>query len=157
MQETSEWRQSFQYITAKMNLLSCNSKEHIIIVTTLWVLLSLSDKSNSVVCQGGRQSVSKRERKWSTTPPAPLGASWVSYKPARLLKPINGMAQSAPVCHCSATLFITSRTIRWIASFSTLNGCKQRFGEGWMISTCCDFCVLCRCLQAEPPLNSIGG
>ena len=38
-----------------------------------------------------------------------LGSSWVSYKAARLLKPINGMVQNAPMYHCCATLFIISR------------------------------------------------
>ena len=59
------------------------------------------------------------------------------------------MAQSAPMYHRStATLFITYRAnsmkrFRFcFVFFLTMNVCKERFGEGWMISTCCDFSVL---------------
>lgn len=50
---------------------------------------------------------------------------------------------TAPLLHYSSH----TEPIQWKASvfffFSfTLNVCKERSGEGWMISTCCDFCVL---------------
>lgn len=51
-----------------------NSTEQIITVTKFEVPLSSSVELNSIINQGTQQPGSKRERKWSTTPTAPLGA-----------------------------------------------------------------------------------
>lgn len=73
------------------------------------------------------------------------GPTWVSDKTVRLLKPINGMAWGTPLYRCSATLFITPRADSmnsagfFSSSFYTFGARKQRFVEGWMISTC-DLC-----------------
>lgn len=68
--------------------------------TTLWVLLSLSGESNSVISRG---RLTEKERGSGALHLQLLwGLSRVSYKTARLLKPINGMVQSAPLYHCSA-------------------------------------------------------
>lgn len=134
-----------------------NWKAYIITGTILWVLLSLSVHSNSIISQDGRQPGSKSKRKWSTEPTAPLGAKLGQLQLPGCWNLLMGWRR---MLQCNtAVLHYSSHPepIQWIASFFALNGCKQRFWEGWMISTCYDFCVLCWCLQAEPPLNSIGG
>lgn len=73
------------------------------------------------------------------------GPTWVSDKTVRLLKPINGMAWGTPLYHCTATLFITpgddsmNSAVFFSSSFYIFGARKQRFVEGWMISTC-DLC-----------------
>lgn len=125
------------------NLMQCFvDAEAVPLMSPLKDPVSLAVESNFVISQG-RSSLAVKERESGPLHlQLLLGPSWVSYKTARLLKSINGMAQSAPMYHCSATLFITSRA-NSVNRFLFFLPRKQRFGEGWMISTCCDFCVLC--------------
>lgn len=60
--------------------------------------------------------------------------------------------------HCSATLFITSgaNSMNSFPFFFFWMVTSKGFGEGWMISRCCDSRVLCWCLQVEPQQTQSG-
>lgn len=102
-----------------------------------------------------RQSGVKRQRERGLLHLQLLwGPCWVSYKLARLLKPINGMAQCVPMNHCSAALFITSRADS-VNSFPSCLKWLQAKGSGsggWVLFSC-DFDVLCWCLLHSTQLG----
>lgn len=95
-------------LTAELTV-SDNSKADIVIFTTLLsfaVIISWVKYCN----QPGRKAAWqwKREKVVDYTSSSSWGQAGSATR-VRLLKPINGMAWSAPMYHCSATLCITSR------------------------------------------------
>lgn len=94
----------------------------------LWSLLSFSVESNSVIIHGWSYPGSKRERNGLVHLQPLLGHSWVSYYTARLLKPINGMAQSTPVYHCSVLHYSSHlQPIQWKDPFFHLEWFEAKF------------------------------